>query len=1333
MPQGRPAIPIEIRREVLFQARHRCAVCCEPTPLEQAHIRPWSTSQDHTEPNLIALCANCHHRADTEEWGTVQLRRYKQEPCALQRDRLPPLSPFQKAMFDLIIGTEPEKMTEKERLRLVSMTAAYVDVRVSAVSVVSVEPVNSTRVRLELPSEGAAKLLAGFQAADKHLQAFLEDVPLLRVEPAASTSTDPKFQAGQIVALAVQQHRQGTVIRVLPPIPVACDRMNNDRQIRLFVSSTFLDMQAERNHLVTVVFPQLRRLCETRGVTWSYVDLRWGVPDEDAAEGKVLPICLEIIDRCRPYFIGLLGERYGSVPQSIPDELLEEEAWLREELTARKSVTELEALHGALRNPAKARHAYFYFRDPDYLKSITEPERHHFASEKPEDQTKLKQLKDRIRQSGLPVRENYPDPKALGELVLADFTAVINQCWPEGSQPDPLTREALDHAAYARSRERVYISRGEYFTRLDAHIADSGDQPLAIIGESGSGKSALLANWASRYRQAHPDALLLEHYIGATPASGDWAAMLQRIMGEFKQRLGLTQDIPDHPDALRSAFPTWLHMVATKGRVIMILDALNQLEDRDGAPDLVWLPPVMPRNVRLIVSTLPGRALNEITRRDWPVFNVGPLTNEERRKLIVDYLAQHAKKLSPPRVDGIANAAQSANPLYLRVLLDEMRIFGVHERLEERIAYYLQAGSPYELYGKVIARWEKDYGGAADLVRHTLSLLWAARRGLTESELLDALGSAGQPLPHAAWSPLFLALADALVSRGGLWTFAHDFLRTATRAAYLPDESLQQQAHLRLGSYFERQPASLRQIEELPWQFNAARQYSQLFSLLADLDFSLRVWDTRPADLRFYWGEIERHSIRRMPDAYSPVLLNPVGFPKYAWMVGSLLLNTPYASQATDLWNVIADEGRAGNSMNLGRALNNLGASLLSQGRPDDAETALNQALDIVDAAGDPEGLVTVLLNHVNSLVNGRHLDHAGRLLNRAERLIRPLQAPALMARVTGSHARILFAQGLLQEALTKAADEEHLCQQLEDLQSLARCLLLQAEIHLRSGNYDRALTLTERSLQSSREAHDDVGVALGLSCRSKVFWHQGMHEEALATLREQEWMSRRRGDVLDLAHCYGHQAMVIWEKWAQSALAEVLELLNKQQSLAKQLNDSGLLQTNLNNRAVVLQESGRLDDALRCLDEKEALSRRMNDRVALATCLGNRAAVFLRRGEDDDLSRAESCLEEKERICVDAGLPLELASCLGNRALVARARGRPEDARAFLARATSIYRQVGNPRGEAISLFNHALLEWHQFGNPQKASRLRESAAALAEKHGLQDLLARFRRSPFS
>src|ERR1044072_8066437 len=119
-----------------------------------------------------------------------------------------------------------------------------------------------------------------------------------------------------------------------PPAPLSF------RSFRVFVSSTFRDMQEERDELIKRVFPQLRKLCESRGVAWSEVDLRWGVTDEQKADGDVLPICLAEIDRCRPFFIGLLGQRYGWIPREVPREVGERMPWVA--ALRGTSVTEIE-------------------------------------------------------------------------------------------------------------------------------------------------------------------------------------------------------------------------------------------------------------------------------------------------------------------------------------------------------------------------------------------------------------------------------------------------------------------------------------------------------------------------------------------------------------------------------------------------------------------------------------------------------------------------------------------------------------------------------------------------------------------------------------------------------------------------------------------------------------------------------------------------------------------------------------------------------------------------------------------------------------------------------
>ena len=125
-------------------------------------------------------------------------------------------------------------------------------------------------------------------------------------------------------------------------------------------------MQAERDELVLRVFPAIRKVCEERGISWSEVDLRWGIPEEKT--GEALAICLEFIERCRPYFIGMLGERYGWVDENIPGDLIQRYDWLKDKQD--RSITELEILHGVLNNSAMTSEAFFYLRDPAYVKGI---------------------------------------------------------------------------------------------------------------------------------------------------------------------------------------------------------------------------------------------------------------------------------------------------------------------------------------------------------------------------------------------------------------------------------------------------------------------------------------------------------------------------------------------------------------------------------------------------------------------------------------------------------------------------------------------------------------------------------------------------------------------------------------------------------------------------------------------------------------------------------------------------------------------------------------------------------------------------------------------------
>lgn len=89
------------------------------------------------------------------------------------------------------------------------------------------------------------------------------------------------------------------------------NKLLEKRQIRVFVSSTFKDLHRERNFLMRRTFPKLQEEALKHGISITEMDLRWGITEDESKLGRVLQICLEEVDNSVPFFVGILGKRYG--------------------------------------------------------------------------------------------------------------------------------------------------------------------------------------------------------------------------------------------------------------------------------------------------------------------------------------------------------------------------------------------------------------------------------------------------------------------------------------------------------------------------------------------------------------------------------------------------------------------------------------------------------------------------------------------------------------------------------------------------------------------------------------------------------------------------------------------------------------------------------------------------------------------------------------------------------------------------------------------------------------------------------------------------------------
>ena len=323
------------------------------------------------------------------------------------------------------------------------------------------------------------------------------------------------------------------------------------RTFSIFISSTFIDMQEERDYLKNRIFPRIEEKLRERRIKLVIVDLRWGVDTtsiakEDEREATVLKVCLDEIKRCRPFFIGLLGDRYGWVPS---EERMENTTAGETGITPgkNKSVTALEIEFGVFASKDQLSRSVFYFRDPfDYSKFspvkatryCDEYDTELTDIEKPQRIKALNDLKEEIRKhfekkgkkskvktysaKWDEAKEKVTGLEKFGELVYDD---ILEECQKHATDTwdkvpkDEHEKEIVRLEAFVEEHVDIFCGREKLLSTIKQHLMDRGKDNwgMVLTGESGSGKSAVFSKIYKEMQKE--DCFILAHSAGLSPAS----------------------------------------------------------------------------------------------------------------------------------------------------------------------------------------------------------------------------------------------------------------------------------------------------------------------------------------------------------------------------------------------------------------------------------------------------------------------------------------------------------------------------------------------------------------------------------------------------------------------------------------------------------------------------------------------------------------------------------------------------------------------------------------------------------------------------------------------
>lgn len=322
----------------------------------------------------------------------------------------------------------------------------------------------------------------------------------------------------------------------------------------VFVSSTFKDMQFERDKLNTYVVPLIDESISQYGEQIFFGDLRWGVNttqlDENESGKKVLDVCLDEIDNCKPYMIVLIGERYGW----IPSQQLIKQAAITKGITIGDddiSVTQLEIEYGALLNPDYEGRILFYFRNLN-KDEMSEDDKKDYEAESLLHRQKLELLKEKIKEK-YPNYVRYYDAKwdnekkevvnlePLMEMIINDLNNIfINDINKDNNIP--WQEKAL------KSAHKYYIERAKDYYPITTYdkkeligaLVNKQTYVSFIEGKPGSGKTAFLSNcYSYLYNKSNDNIIFVPFVCQLDKYSNDTYNFFKILLYKLEEALDL--------------------------------------------------------------------------------------------------------------------------------------------------------------------------------------------------------------------------------------------------------------------------------------------------------------------------------------------------------------------------------------------------------------------------------------------------------------------------------------------------------------------------------------------------------------------------------------------------------------------------------------------------------------------------------------------------------------------------------------------------------------------------------------------------------------------------
>ena len=536
-------------------------------------------------------------------------------------------------------------------------------------------------------------------------------------------------------------------------------------------------MQQERDVLQNSVLPRIKELARQYGKSIDLCDLRWGVNtlgmSEAESTAKVLQVCFDEIDKARPFFIAILGDAYGWIPETGIVEKSTVDRNIEIDDMLGKSVTEMEIIYGALKSVSSS-DVRFYFREIKNKRKglFLNPDiPAYYTRGSADDKKRMRALKEKIRvQFSKQIREysvtwnkevsRFDGMDAFAELLYQDIKEMIVQRW--GLIPELSEYECQQYQyQYAIDSDDIYINDSEAIlsSKINQNYLQLNElimhkQNYVLISPDEHGLDVLFSSLCRKYKTNGAEIIPYECTQSVLASSTEnmiryFVAILEKREADKKADVTgkacnqrAIDSIKKFSAVLDSLDEILDHSMILAVRNIHYLDSDNIME---------WLPNKKYQNIYFLISCNKVFSTPSQYKEISEEFYFQDDSIISRNHLVRAYMARYHKELDQKVYYTLLDKSSGKDNQYLELLMQRLLVLSQDDFEEiknsgdgmEKISQYLQkiinespeSTADFVLEQKSLLEAETD----ARFVRAVLAILAVLPYGISRTDLYRVL------------------------------------------------------------------------------------------------------------------------------------------------------------------------------------------------------------------------------------------------------------------------------------------------------------------------------------------------------------------------------------------------------------------------------------------------------------------------------------------------------------------------------------------------------------------------------------------------------------------